>query len=137
MKDCIFCKITQGEIKSYIVKESPNFLAVLDIHPHSPGHTLVIPKEHFVNLKELKLELAEEFIKMIQEIMILLEKVFMTNDFTLGINEGPLAGQTVSHLHFHIMPRFKNDRGGSIHSVVYNPPQESLEVIYQRIKNES
>ena len=136
MKDCIFCKIAQKEIASYLVKESENFLAFLDIHPHSPGHTLVIPKEHFENLKELNENLGNEFIKIIKDTIIILSRALKTTDFTLGINEGPLAGQAVLHLHLHIMPRFKNDGGGSIHSVVYNKPEESLEEIYQKIKNE-
>lgn len=137
MKDCLFCKIAEKEIKSLIIKKSDKFLAFLDIHPHAPGHTLVIPKEHFSNLKDFDEKLGNEFIKIIKETMLLLAKTLGTNDFTLGINEGSLAGQAISHLHFHIIPRFKNDGGGSIHSVVYNKPQESLEEIYQKIKNES
>lgn len=137
MKQCLFCKIAEKEIQSLIVKESDKFLAFLDIHPHAPGHTLVIPKEHFSNLKEFDEKLGNEFIKIIKETILLLAKVLKTNDFTLGINEGPLAGQAILHLHFHIIPRFKNDGGGSIHSVVYNKPEWSIEEIHQKIKNES
>jgi len=137
MKDCVFCKIAQKEISAYLVNESENFVAFLDIHPHAPGHTLVIPKEHFPNLKELPTEFGQELIKIIKETLQLLVKALKTTDFTLGINEGPLAGQAVLHLHFHLIPRFKNDGGGSIHSVVFNQPQESLEEIYQKIKNAS
>ncbi len=137
MENCVFCKIVSGEINSYVVKESENFLAFLDIHPHAPGHTLVVPKKHFQNLKEFDENLGNEFIKIIKETMLLISKALNTTDFTLGINEGPLSGQTILHLHFHILPRFKNDQGGSIHSVVYNRSQESLEEIYQKIKNAS
>jgi histidine triad (HIT) family protein len=137
MNNCVFCKIAQKEISAYFVSESNNFLAFLDIHPHAPGHTLVIPKEHFDNLEKLPLELSQEFIKIIQETKKLLTNTLKTTDFTLGINEGPLAGQAVLHLHFHLIPRFKNDGGGSIHSVVFNQPQEFLEEIYQKIKNAS
>lgn len=133
MNNCLFCKIAKKEVKSYLLLETDNFLTFLDIHPHAPGHSLVIPKKHISNLKELDEKLGDEFIKIIKETMILINKSLKTTDFTLGINEGPLSGQAIFHLHFHIIPRFKNDNGGSIHSVVYNEPKESLEEIYQKI----
>jgi histidine triad (HIT) family protein len=137
MKDCIFCKIAKKEVNAYIVRESENFLAFLDIHPHAPGHTLVIPKDHYERFLDLPENLGEEFIKIVKESALLIYKALKTKDFTLGINEGPYAGQAVDHLHLHIMPRFKNDGGGSIHSVVFNQPKESLEEIYQKLKDES
>lgn len=137
MKDCVFCKIAKREINSYIIGETEKFLAFLDIHPHAPGHTLIIPKEHYQNIKELPSEFGNEFIKIIKETLMIISKVLKTTDFTLGINEGPLAGQAVLHLHFHVIPRFKNDKGGSIHSVVFNKPEESIEEIYRKIKHES
>jgi histidine triad (HIT) family protein len=137
MQSCIFCKIANKEVQAYIVKETERFLAFLDIHPHAPGHSLIIPKEHFVNLFDLPENYGEEFVKITKETMNLLAKAFETENFTLGINNGPLAGQAVLHLHLHIMPRFKNDGGGSIHSVVFNKSSESLEEIYQKIKNAS
>jgi histidine triad (HIT) family protein len=135
MNNCLFCRIAQKELPAKIVNESDNFIAFLDIHPHAPGHILVIPKKHFANLEEFELDLSYEFIKIIKETMQLLTKALETKDFTLGINEGSLAGQAVLHLHFHILPRFKNDKGGSIHSVVFNQPKESLDEIYQKIQN--
>jgi len=137
MIDCIFCKIAQKEIQSYLIEESKNFISFLDIKPHSPGHSLVIPKIHFSNLKELEDNLSFEFIKIIKDTMTKLSKALKTDNFTLGINEGKLAGQAIFHLHFHIIPRFENDKGGSIHSVVVNKPAESIEEIYQKIKNAS
>ena len=136
MNNCLFCKIAIKEVKSYIINESDNFLVFLDIHPHSPGHSLVIPKNHFSNFKELPEEHGQEFIKITKETMIKLSKTLVTDSFTLGINEGSLAGQAILHLHLHIIPRFKDDGGGSIHSVVYNQPQESVEEIYQKIINQ-
>jgi histidine triad (HIT) family protein len=133
MNDCIFCKIVKKEIKVYIVYESANFLSFLDIHPHAPGHTLVIPKNHYERFLDLPQNFGEEFIQIVKNAAILISKVLKTKDFTFGINEGPYAGQAVGHMHLHIMPRFKNDGGGSIHSVVFNQPKESLEEIYSKI----
>jgi len=134
MKDCIFCKIAKKEVNVYFVQESKNFLAFLDIHPHTPAHTLIIPKDHYERLLDLPENLGEEFIKIIKDTAILISQALETKDFTFGVNEGSYAGQAVDHMHFHIMPRFKNDRGGSIHSVVFNQPKESLEEIYSRIR---
>lgn len=140
MSDCIFCKIAQKEISSYIIDESSNFLVFLDIHPHSPGHSLVIPKNHYEKFEDLPVELGKEFLDITIRSVLLLKKALNTSDFNLGINNGPLAGQAIKHAHFHIIPRFPNDKGGSMHSIVYNPPQEDLSVIYNKImkiKNES
>jgi len=130
MENCVFCKIVKKEIDAYIIEESNNFLAFLDIHPHTPGHTLVIPKDHYERFLDLPINLGEEFVKIVKECSLLLSRALKTKDFTLGINEGPYAGQAVNHFHLHIMPRFKNDGGKSIHSVVFNQPKESLEEIY-------
>lgn len=135
MKACIFCQIAEKKIKAQVINESKNFLVFLDIHPHSPGHSLVIPKLHFSNFQELPDEYSQEFIKITKETMLKLKQALGTDNFTLGINEGPLAGQAVLHLHLHIMPRFKNDGGGSIHSVVFNQPKEPVEKIYRKIIN--
>lgn len=132
--DCIFCKIAQKEIKSYVVDESENFICLLDINPHSPGHSLILPKDHIVNFVDLPKNLSGELIEFAQKIVKLLSEKLNTSDFTIGINEGKLAGRAVDHLHIHILPRFKDDKGGSIHSIVYNPPKQSLEEIYNLLK---
>ena len=134
MNNCIFCKIINNRSDSYIITETDNFLVFLDIHPRSPGHSLVVSKKHYQNLKETPTELGNEFLSVIKETILILNKSLKTSDFTIGINEGPLAGQVIMHLHLHIIPRFKNDKGGSIHSVVFNKSDLSLEEIYKKIK---
>lgn len=135
MNTCIFCQIVKKEISAYIINESDNFLSFLDIYPHAPGHTLVIPKNHYSNFKELPPQLGEEFLKFCQEIILILTKALDTDNFTLGINEGRIAGQVIPHFHFHFIPRFSDDGGGSIHAVVFNNQNLSLEEVFQKIKN--
>ncbi|GIW65179.1 MAG: hydrolase [Candidatus Parcubacteria bacterium] len=137
MNKCIFCQIVKKELAAYVINESENFVAFLDIYPHSPGHTILIPKGHYDNFRKLPSLLGEEFLRVAQETMMILSKALGNDDFTLGVNEGKLAGQVVPHFHFHIIPRFVNDGGGSIHAVVFNPQNFSLEEIYQKIKNAS
>jgi len=135
--ECIFCKIGKKELESYVILESENFMAFLDIKPHAPGHTLVIPKFHVENFDELDEKYGIELIKFLKDVIKLLKEKLNTKDFNVGINEGKLAGRAIDHLHIHILPRFEKDKGGSIHSIVYNPPKESLEEIYKKLKNES
>lgn len=137
MENCIFCKIASKNLESYIIEENNSFVAVLDINPHSPGHTLILPKEHIVNFIDFPLEKSIDLIDIMKKTIKILISKLKTQDFTIGINEGRLAGRAIDHLHIHIIPRFENDKGGSIHSVVFNPPKESLEEIYKKIKNES
>jgi histidine triad (HIT) family protein len=137
MNDCLFCKIARKEIQAYVIFESENFIAFLDIHPHAPGHSLIISKDHYINLLDLPENLGNEFVEISKKVALILSKALKTDSFTIGINNGPLAGQAVMHLHLHLIPRFVNDGGGSIHSVVFNKPSESLEEIYEKIKNAS
>jgi len=134
--NCIFCKIAKKEMESYIIDETEIFIAILDINPHAPMHSMVIPKEHIENFVDLPEKYGEELIKFMKSLMKKISEKLNTKDFTIGINEGKNAGRAVDHLHIHIIPRFKNDKGGSLHSVVYNPPQEPLEKIYKILKDE-
>lgn len=106
---CVFCKIIAGEIPIYKVYEDENFIAFLDIKPINPGHTLVVPKNHYANLSEIPdVELGNLIISVKKLAGLLAEKLNFT-DYTISENNGPLAGQSVAHLHFHIIPRFEND----------------------------
>jgi len=62
-KNCIFCKIAKGEVKQEKIMESDSFFATRDIHPHAPGHTLVIPKQHYVTLLDIPNRLGNEMIE--------------------------------------------------------------------------
>ena len=106
---CIFCKIISGEIPCHKVYEDEKTLAFLDIKPINPGHTLIVPKNHYANLSEIpETELCDLILRAKKLAALLSEKLNFT-DYTISQNNGPLAGQTVAHIHFHIIPRFEND----------------------------
>ena len=67
-KDCIFCKIAKDEISDMKIKESDNFFAIKDKYPNAEGHTLVIPKKHFVTILDIPNTLAPELLKMIKDV---------------------------------------------------------------------
>lgn len=106
--NCIFCKIARGEIKVEIVEETKNFLAFPDKNPMTLGHTLIIPKKHFVNILDLPENLGNELLKLIKKIS---EKRIKegAEGINLLMRNGKVAGQEVDHAHIHIVPRRKGD----------------------------
>jgi histidine triad (HIT) family protein len=133
--ECIFCKIARKEIPAEVIAEDTHTVAFLDIMPRAPGHTMVIPKVHASNILDLPESEIEPLFMSVRKIAERLSRVLKTDGLTIGINQGEASGQAVEHLHVHLLPRFKNDRGGSIHSVVSNPPKESLKEIAERLRN--
>lgn len=134
MDDCIFCKMVRKEIAVEMIYEDDAVLAFLDVHPIAPGHALVIPKIHAETLLDMRKENVGPFFESVQHIVGMVQKGLSPEAFTLGFNHGRWAGQAVEHMHFHIIPRWKNDGGKSIHSVVSNPPQEDLQTIGNKIR---
>jgi histidine triad (HIT) family protein len=130
---CLFCRVASGELEVATVAASDRALAFLDLHPHAPGHTLVIPRVHAATLADLPKEEIEPLFRLVQEAGQKLETTLECPGMTIGINQGIVAGQGVAHLHVHLMPRFPDDGGSSIHGVVKNPPttsqQEKLDTL--------
>lgn len=132
--NCLFCRIVKKEIAAEILYENEDTIAFLDVHPRAPGHTMVIPKDHaenIINLENAKILPTFLTVKKVTDILL---KALKPRGFTIGVNHGKISGQTIDHLHIHIIPRFDGDNGGSIHSVVNNPPKESLAEIANKIK---
>lgn len=133
--DCLFCKIVNKEFSAEVVYEDENAMGVLDIHPRAPGHTMILPKVHAQNLLDLPDEKIQGVFKAVKNMTGILNKAFSPDGFTIGINHGKVSGQTIDHLHIHIMPRWHNDGGSSIHSVVDNLSKESIKEIANKIRN--
>ena len=101
--NCIFCKICAGEIPSQKVYEDEDLLAFRDINPQAPVHVLVVPKSHFATLVEMDAAQAELLKKCFVRIPHIAERAGLTNGYRLIVNQGKDAGQTVMHLHVHIL----------------------------------
>ncbi len=137
MPDCIFCKIVRGEIQTLKVYEDSLNLAFLDINPSSLGHTIIIPKKHYQKLEEMPEEEAKELFSVIFRLTKIIPKSVGTTDCNIGINNGKFAGQEVSHLHFHIIPRFEGDKGLPMQGLVrMGVKKEDLPKIAEKIKKE-
>ena len=107
--DCIFCRIAAGEIPSATVYEDDDFRAILDLGPAAKGHTLVIPKSHSDNLLSVEPDTAAKALKVISRTANAIKEALGCDGINVVQNNGEAAGQTVMHLHFHIIPRYKND----------------------------
>lgn len=107
--DCIFCKIAAGDISSATVYEDDDFRAILDLGPAAKGHTLVIPKSHSDNLLSVEPDTAAKALKVISKTANAIKEALGCDGINVVQNNGEAAGQTVMHLHFHIIPRYKND----------------------------
>lgn len=85
-------------------------MVIRDGFPISPGHTLIIPKRHIGSFFELTADEQAELMALLGSAKIVLDKDHSPNGYNIGINDGPAAGQTVPHLHIHLIPRYKGDR---------------------------
>ncbi|MDD3818963.1 MAG: histidine triad nucleotide-binding protein [Actinomycetota bacterium] len=108
MEDCLFCKIIHKEINSNIVFENDNVLIFKDISPQAPVHLLAVPKKHISSILEIE-KLDSDIIKELMEAIarVALEMGLDKEGFRVVTNTGRGAGQSVDHLHFHIMGKRK------------------------------
>ena len=103
MSDCIFCRIIAGEIPSQRVYEDESVYAFRDIAPQAPVHILVVPKQHIASAAELTPENSHLAAKCLEAIAKLAESEGLSSGCRIISNTGPDAGQTVFHLHFHLL----------------------------------
>ena len=109
---CPFCEIASEKI--WLGNE--HALALPDVYPLSPGHTLVIPRLHVVGLFELSAEAQRSVWELVATVRARLLEKFHPDGFNIGLNDGQAAGQTLPHAHVHVIPRYQGDvpdpRGG-------------------------
>ncbi|MBQ8742068.1 MAG: histidine triad nucleotide-binding protein [Clostridia bacterium] len=101
--DCLFCKITNGDIPSKKVYEDEDVFAFFDIAPQAPVHVLVIPKVHIASMDGISMENAEVVAKIFTVIPKIAAQLGLTNGYRVISNCGSDACQSVKHLHFHIL----------------------------------
>jgi histidine triad (HIT) family protein len=107
--DCLFCKIACGEIESEKVYEDNSIIAFLDIFPAVPGHTLIIPKNHYDTLNNTPDHVLANLISVAKAAARAVTSAFNADGVNLFQNNGLAAGQIIHHVHLHIVPRFFED----------------------------
>lgn len=113
-ENCIFCKIIAGEIPSHTIYEDGEFKVILDVNPASKGHALILPKEHYANIYEIDEETASHAMKLAKKLAVHMTEVLNCDGFNILQNNHEVAGQTVFHLHIHLIPRYKNAKNNDI-----------------------
>ncbi len=103
MTDCLFCKIVSGEIPSSKVFENEEFLAFNDIDPKAPVHILVIPKKHFENISNLSVTDEKLTAGLMTVASIIADQEKLSKGFRIVINTGVEGGQSVFHVHAHVL----------------------------------
>lgn len=107
--NCIFCKIVRGQLPCEKVYENDAVLAFMDIGPIIKGHTLVIPKAHHERLPEVPPDLLARVMAVVQRVAQAQFDGLGADGVNLHQTNGAVAGQTVPHVHFHVIPRFEGD----------------------------
>ena len=109
MDNCIFCKIIAGVIPSATIYENEEFKVILDRFPANEGHVLIMPKEHCDNLFGIEEEKAGRLFALAVKVAKVMKETLGFENMNLVQNNGPVAGQTVNHLHVHLIPRYEGD----------------------------
>ncbi len=114
---CIFCRIVAGEIAGEIVASDAAGVAFLDVQPLADGHTLVVPRAHVATLEALEPDMADGLFRLVRRLAGPVREAVGAAGTTIGVNNGSATGQTVPHVHVHIVPRWPNDGAGSVHTI--------------------
>ena len=111
---CLFCDLVKHKEK--IIYENDKFYAIYDSFPVNLGHVLIISKRHVLDYFGLSEQEIKALDQAIREVKAITDKLYKPNGYNIGINNGEAAGQTIMHLHVHLIPRYlgdcKNPRGG-------------------------
>ena len=126
--DCIFCKIANGEIPSDTVYEDAQFRVILDLSPAVKGHALIRPKEHFDDLTAADDETLGSVLKLAKRIGKAQLSSLKCDGFNVVQNNGEAAGQTVHHLHMHIIPRYNGGEKIVTWPQLESDPKEQAEL---------
>lgn len=111
--DCPFCQLDHT---SDMLLDDEHWTVILDLNPVSPGHALLIPKRHVLSLFALSESEWMSFGRVLKDAKEKLDSTYAPAGYNIGVNQGEAAGQSIAHVHIHIIPRYKGDhaapRGG-------------------------
>lgn len=107
--DCVFCRMAIRESNPVIVWEDEEIMAIMDLYPASPGHVLVLPKRHIENIYEMPEHIGALMMRATIAVAQALKRQLRPDGLNLIQANGTAAGQTISHFHLHIVPRYRDD----------------------------
>ena len=107
---CLFCRIISNDTRKEILLQNDLAVMIRDTEPVSNGHSLIIPRRHVSSFFDTSPEERTALMALLDQTKKDLDRDFSPDDYNVGINDGPLAGQSIPHLHIHIIPRYKGDK---------------------------
>lgn len=110
---CILCNVRDKhkDIIDLTFYEDELFLLTVNLYPYNPGHSMIVPKRHVIDIRELTKQENERFPVLRDNLITAMEKVYNPQGFNLGYNMGLDSGASIDHLHFHVVPRFPREVG--------------------------
>ncbi len=105
MSDCLFCKIVAGEIPSTKIYENESVYAFADINPQAPFHAVIVPKAHISSAMEINADNSALIAKIFEAVAVIAKENDLSDGFRVVNNCGKDGGQTVNHIHFHLLAR--------------------------------
>ncbi|MEJ5183735.1 MAG: HIT domain-containing protein [Rectinemataceae bacterium] len=143
---CILCLIRDGspDVDRLIVHETARFLVTLNLYPYNPGHLLVFPKRHVLDLRELDRDESLEQDRIVRLCLDVLDRYGKPSAYNIGYNMGLNAGASIDHLHLHIIPRYPREIGiaeliGGARVLVQDPKdtQQALRNLFDEVQRNS
>lgn len=134
MNDCLFCKIIKGEIPATRVYETNDVFCFLDIKPLNPGHALLVPKAHHVDIFDMPGELLKTIGVEAKRVAKAIQEATGADGIGISQNNGTAAGQAIFHYHTHIIPRFLTDGYKSWKRTTDNPKEAASERLAEKIR---
>jgi histidine triad (HIT) family protein len=110
VQDCIFCEIVKGRSPASVIYEDPDVMALLDIYPVQRGHSLVIPKKHFVDIWDIDPEVLTKVVSVTKRVAQRMKEALDTEGVNTFSASGKPAGQDIYHFHMHVIPLGKGER---------------------------
>jgi len=125
---CLFCKIAKHDIGSFVVYEDQNYLAFLDINPVSLGHTLIMPKTHYDDFTECPSLIIKDIHTIALHLIKHYDETIMPKGYNFLSNAKAVSGQSIDHIHFHLVPRYSDQDGYDLkfHTIESAKPNETL-----------
>jgi histidine triad (HIT) family protein len=131
---CIFCRIVAGDVPAETVATDEHAVAFLDVTPLADGHTVVIPRRHVATVEELSADDARGLFAMVARLAGPVRRALGAAGNTIGINDGAATGQTIPHVHVHVVPRRPDDGAGSVHTIFRGGPRRAIAEVGKEIR---
>ncbi len=136
MSSCIFCRIVRGEVPAHKVYEDDKVVAFLDIYPINPGHTLIVPKQHYERLEDVPEDVLAAMMRAAARLAPAVLRATGAQGYNLVVNVGRAAGQEIMHVHLHLIPRREGDGCKIMACARSKPGDEELAKVAEAIRKE-